>query len=106
MSPEQLIGRGLLGDDLFVAAPNGRRLRAMIAGSGEDLVVLEGGLGVSGLYWGPVHALVAQRVRVVAYERAGFGVCGREPQAVRIGDRAYDKLAMILFLPAARAPRG
>jgi len=40
------------------------------------------------------------------YERAGFGVCGREPQAVRIGDRAYDKLAMILFLPAARAPRG
>lgn len=40
------------------------------------------------------------------YERAGFGVCGREPQAVRIGDRAYDKLAMILFLPAARAPQG
>ena len=67
MSPEQLIGRGILGDDLFVAAPNGRRLRAMIAGSGEDLVVLEGGLGVSGLYWGPVHALVAQRVHFTAF---------------------------------------
>lgn len=39
------------------------------------------------------------------YERAGFAMCGREPQAVRIGDRAYDKLTMILFLPAARAPR-
>ena len=40
------------------------------------------------------------------YERAGFGVCGRELQAVRVGGRAHDKLTMILFLPAARAPRG
>ena len=39
------------------------------------------------------------------YERAGFAICGREPQAVRIGDSAHDKLTMILFLPAARAPR-
>jgi hypothetical protein len=39
-------------------------------------------------------------------ERAGVGVCGRELQAVRVGGRAHDKLTMILFLPAARAPRG
>ena len=39
------------------------------------------------------------------YERAGFAVCGREPQAVRVGGRAHDKLAMILFLSSARAPR-
>jgi ribosomal protein S18 acetylase RimI-like enzyme len=39
------------------------------------------------------------------YERAGFAVCGREPQAVRVGGRAHDKLAMILFLSSARTPR-
>ena len=96
MSPEQLIGRGLLGDDLFVAAPNGRRLRAMIAGSGEDLVVLEGGLGVSGLYWGLVHALVAQRVRVVAYERAGFGASTPARGETRDLSRLTDDLSAVV----------
>jgi len=33
------------------------------------------------------------------YERAGFAVCGREPQAVRIGTAPHDKLFMVLFLP-------
>lgn len=46
--------------------------------------------------------LAARRV----YERAGFAVCGREPQAIRVNDRFHDKMSMILFLPAARAPRG
>jgi len=45
--------------------------------------------------------LAARRV----YERAGFAVCGREPQAVHVGDRYHDKLFMILFLSSARAPR-
>jgi RimJ/RimL family protein N-acetyltransferase len=39
------------------------------------------------------------------YERAGFAICGREPDAVRVAGRGHDKLAMIHFLPAARAPR-
>jgi ribosomal protein S18 acetylase RimI-like enzyme len=46
--------------------------------------------------------LAARRV----YERAGFAVCGREPHAIRVNDRFHDKMSMILFLPAARAPRG
>ena len=33
------------------------------------------------------------------YERAGFAVHGREPQAVRIGAAPHDKLFMVLFLP-------
>jgi RimJ/RimL family protein N-acetyltransferase len=45
--------------------------------------------------------LAARRV----YERAGFAVCGREPQAIRVGDRFHDKLMMILFLPTPRAAR-
>ena len=32
------------------------------------------------------------------YERAGFAIAGREPHAVRVNGRPYDKLLMILFL--------
>lgn len=35
------------------------------------------------------------------YERAGFAAFGREPGAVRVGGRAYDKLHMIRWLDAA-----
>ena len=73
MPPEKLIGHGLLGEDDLIDAGDGRLLRTMTAGQGEDLVVLEAGLGASGLYWGPVHALLAGSCRVLAYERAGFG---------------------------------
>ena len=73
MSVEPPIGPGLLGDDLMVATPDGRQLRTMVRGAGEDLVLLEAGLGFSGLYWGLVHERVAEHARVVAYERAGFG---------------------------------
>jgi pimeloyl-ACP methyl ester carboxylesterase len=67
------IGHGLLGDDVLVTTSDGRDLRTMVRGAGDDLVVLEAGLGFSGLYWGPVHERVAEHARVVAYERAGFG---------------------------------
>lgn len=73
MPSDPLIGRGLLGADEFVTTSGGRRLRTMVAGGGDDLVVLEAGLGVSSLYWGPVHAALSRSVRVVAYDRAGFG---------------------------------
>ena len=39
--------------------------------------------------------LPARRV----YERAGFAMVGREPQAIRVGGRAHDKILMVLFLP-------
>ncbi|WP_228494471.1 hypothetical protein [Clavibacter sp. VKM Ac-2873] len=52
---------GLLGRDITVTAPDGRRLRAMASGTGDDLVVLEAGLGGSGLTWGLVHGILAPR---------------------------------------------
>ena len=64
---------GLLGEDRLLTTPGGRQIHAMVRGKGADLVVLEAGLGISGLYWGPVHDLLAARSRVVAYERAGYG---------------------------------
>lgn len=73
MAFESFIGQGLLGADELVSTPDGRQLRTMVRGDGHDLVVLEAGLGLSGLYWGPVHERVAENARVVAYERAGFG---------------------------------
>ncbi|REJ07719.1 alpha/beta hydrolase [Microbacterium bovistercoris] len=45
----------------------------MRSGEGDDLVVLEAGLGISGRYWGPVQERIAGAARVVAYERAGYG---------------------------------
>jgi pimeloyl-ACP methyl ester carboxylesterase len=63
-----------LGEDVLIPTRDGRRLRAMVAGPDSDtLVVLEAGLGVSGLYWQPVHRLLSERFRVVAYDRAGMG---------------------------------
>ncbi|MFT3875338.1 MAG: alpha/beta hydrolase [Propioniciclava sp.] len=67
------VGAGMLGEDRFISPAAGRRLRIMVAGTGDDLVVLEAGLGISGLYWGPVHEALAGEVRVIAYERAGYG---------------------------------
>lgn len=85
-----MIGRGLLGEDRLIATPDGRSLRVMIAGDGDDLVVLEAGLGMSGLYWGPVHHAISPHARVVAYERAGFGAStpdrGQQRDLARLAD--------------------
>ncbi|MGO1285636.1 MAG: alpha/beta fold hydrolase [Brachybacterium sp.] len=70
-------GAGLLGEDVIVRTADGRQLRTMQRGAGPDLVVLEAGLGASGLFWGPVHELLAEHVRVIAYDRAGYG--GSDP---------------------------
>ncbi|MFT2692523.1 alpha/beta fold hydrolase [Clavibacter zhangzhiyongii] len=82
---------GPLGQEVTVAAPDGRHLRAMLDGAGDDLVVLEAGLGGSGLTWGPVHARLARTCRVVAYDRAGLGSSDPDP-APRDLDRLADDL--------------
>ena len=73
MSTKATSYQGLLGEDRLLTTPDCRRIHAMVRGNGADLVVLEAGLGISGLYWGPVHELLAAHTRVVAYERAGYG---------------------------------
>ncbi|PPF53303.1 alpha/beta hydrolase [Clavibacter michiganensis] len=92
----------LLGRDVTVATADGRRLRAMVAGDGDDLVVLEAGLGGSGLTWGPVHGILARTHRVVAYDRAGLGGSDPDP-APRDLDRLADDLeAVVAAFPHRR----
>ncbi|RIJ44037.1 alpha/beta fold hydrolase, partial [Clavibacter lycopersici] len=95
-------GAGLLGRDVTVTTADGRRLRAMVAGDGDDLVVLEAGLGGSGLTWGPVHGILARTHRVVAYDRAGLGGSDPDP-APRDLDRLADDLeAVVAAFPHRR----
>lgn len=103
MSAESLSGPGLLGEDRFVQVQDGRRLRTMLDGPGDDLVVLEAGLGVSGLYWGPVHAAIASRARVVAYDRAGFGAStSAHPQPRDLAHLADDLQSVVDAIPHRR----
>lgn len=96
-------GSGLLGQDRLVTTQQGRRLRAMVAGSGDDLVVLEAGLGVSGLYWGPVFARIARDARVLAYERAGIGASAPAVNEPRdLPHLAADLAAIVHAVPHRR----
>ncbi|MBF4620301.1 alpha/beta fold hydrolase [Clavibacter sp. VKM Ac-2542] len=93
---------GLLGRDVTVTTADGRRLHSMVAGDGDDLVVLEAGLGGSGLTWGLVHGILARSHRVVAYDRAGLGGSDPDP-APRDLDRLADDLeAVIAAFPHRR----
>lgn len=62
-----------------VAVRDGRRLRAFVSGRADavgetvPVVVLEGGVGASGLTWAGVFHRLAPYARVVAYDRAGYG---------------------------------
>lgn len=52
---------------------NGVNLHLYCLGSGTPTLVLEAGLGENVLSWYPVHAKLAQSMRVCAYDRPGLG---------------------------------
>ncbi|MFS4507375.1 alpha/beta fold hydrolase [Clavibacter sp. Sh2141] len=93
---------GLLGEDIVVATPDGRRLRGVLAGTGDDLVVLEAGLGGSGLTWGPVLERVARTSRVLAYDRAGLGSSDPDPAPRDLERLADDLEAVVASVPHRR----
>lgn len=102
MPPTVMPGRGLLGEDQTIDTPDGRGIRAMVRGTGNDLVVLEAGLGISGLYWAAVHEALAASVRVVAYERAGFGGSDPDDHARTLARMASDLETVIDAFPHRR----
>ncbi|WP_424466526.1 alpha/beta fold hydrolase [Pseudoclavibacter helvolus] len=87
----------MIDSQAFVTTPDGRRLRTFAGGpvGTGALVVLEAGLGASGLYWGRVHRMLAERVRVVAYDRAGYGESAPDAEP-RTLDRLADDLAAVV----------
>lgn len=93
---ESLVGGGLLGEDRFVRTPDGRRLRVMVAGDGDDLIMLESGLGASGLHWGPVHERIGEHTLVATYERAGYGASDPDPVRPRDLERLADDLQTVV----------
>ncbi|MGF2948984.1 alpha/beta hydrolase [Microbacterium alcoholitolerans] len=97
-----LPGAGLLGRDFFAETDDGRMLRCMTRGRGDDLVVLEAGLGVSGLSWGPVHDRIGAHARVVSYERAGYGASTPDAETRDIDRLTADLLTVIRAVPHRR----
>lgn len=69
----------IFGEPGYVTLPDRRRLHYVSQGEGQPVVVLESGLGASRVEWGLVMPAIAERTRVVAYDRAGLGRSDRDP---------------------------
>jgi pimeloyl-ACP methyl ester carboxylesterase len=101
--PEEEPGRAApLGEPGAVRTGDGRLLRTMTGGAGDDLVVLEAGLGGSGLTWGLVHGILARTHRVVTYDRAGLGSSDPDPAPRDLARLADDLEAVIAASPHRR----
>jgi pimeloyl-ACP methyl ester carboxylesterase len=73
---------------------NGRHVYVEESGHGRDWVVFEAGAGCGRTCWDPVLPLLADRARLVAYDRAGSGRSGRTSGRLSIDDMAADFAAM------------
>ena len=73
----------------------GHKLHIWCTGSGEPTVVLENGLGGSGLGWSFVQPEVAKFTRVCSYDRAGTGYSDPGPSP-RTARRIGQELAQLL----------
>jgi pimeloyl-ACP methyl ester carboxylesterase len=73
----------------------GHKLHIWCTGSGEPTVILENGLGGSGLGWSFVQPEVAKFTRVCSYDRAGTGYSDPGPSP-RTARRIGQELAQLL----------
>ncbi|HEX4215045.1 MAG TPA: alpha/beta hydrolase [Candidatus Dormibacteraeota bacterium] len=76
-------------------AAGGRYLRWIEAGREEPVVVLEAGAGDTALAWAPILRQVAERTRLVAYDRAGLGRSDPPPASPTMAAQAADLVALI-----------
>jgi pimeloyl-ACP methyl ester carboxylesterase len=87
-------GAGLT--EQFVALPDGRRLRAVVAGDGDGpLVVFEAGMSAPAASWVHTQREISLRARTVSYDRAGYGGSDPDPHD-RTLERCADDLAGLL----------
>lgn len=66
------------------------------------MAVFEAGLGISGRYWGPTARLLADTMRVVAYDRAGYGGSTADAAPRTLDRLAEDLLAVVRGVPHRR----
>jgi pimeloyl-ACP methyl ester carboxylesterase len=80
----------------------GRQVRWVEAGTGQPTVVLDAGRNDSSITWAPVMTVLAARVRVVAYDRAGLGASDPARRPASLQRQITDLAAVIGH--AARGP--
>jgi len=83
----------------LVEMGGGRRLNLFCLGAGSPTVILDAGLGDDISSWRKVHARLAARTRVCAYDRAGFGFSDPGPLP-RTAEALSDDLERLLRSPA------
>ncbi len=86
----------------MIGVPGGA-LHCFELGRGGPAVVLEAGISASSLSWRPVQQELARRMRVLAYDRAGYGWSQRIGTP-RTMTRLCDELAGMLEASGARGP--
>jgi pimeloyl-ACP methyl ester carboxylesterase len=86
-----------------VGLPDGRTMRTVVAGSGDRLVVFEGGIAVCASMWMTVQRSVAEETRTFAYDRAGCGGSDDDPRP-RSLQRMADDLAAVLAAAGLGGP--
>ena len=86
-----------------VGLPDGRTMRTVVAGSGDPLVVFEGGIAVCASMWMTVQRSVAEETRTFAYDRAGCGGSDDDPRP-RSLQRMADDLAAVLAAAGLGGP--
>lgn len=88
----------------FVALPDGRRLRAVLAGEADGpLVVFEAGMSAPAASWIHTQREVSSRARTLSYDRAGYGGSDVDPQD-RTLERIVDDLTSLLDALGETAP--
>lgn len=73
---------------------NGRTVYVEESGQGQDWVVFEAGGGCGRTCWDPALPPLADKARLVAYDRAGRALSGRTTQQLSVDDMAADLVAM------------
>jgi pimeloyl-ACP methyl ester carboxylesterase len=101
--PDRMFDAGMGLRSQQVRLLDGLTMRTVVAGSGDPLVVFEGGIAVCASMWMTVQRLVAEETRTFAYDRAGCGGSADDPKG-RSFQRMADDLAAVLDAADQRAP--
>jgi len=92
---DRFAGAGMRQATGQTVAVNGRSVHVEESGRGSDWVVLEAGQGLGRTCWDAVLPLLADRARLLAYDRAGFGRSGRTTEQLGVDDMAADLVALV-----------